>query len=382
MTRIRRNDSKVISGTITNNGEVVATGSYSAEYWYMEDEIGKKPRKTPPTLKGYMPATPHVIRKVRGVPVMITSKDPSELLAASQWPSQGGYPDWSNVPYYEWYRYQRLGYDKGPLLQQLLAATNPGRPQFSVPVFIRELMDIPSLFQLAAKSFYQFVGGAYLNYRFGWVQFVRDVRTLVKVTVAIERRIREFQSLVKMGGLRRRVVLESTSYDVNRVDMINGSWSHVIYADFIQHATIRKVGHVRWVCSRDFAADLEQLGAFNRAAREVFDLEMIDAETLWQMLPWSWLADYFLNIGSFLGAKESSQDFKPYDACITWEADLKLRVLPRQDLRHSCSPGWFVEHKTSRSQALTLSDFPSARLDFISQSQVEVLLALFLRFKG
>lgn len=207
--------------------------------------------------------------------------------------------------------------ENNSLALELLAKTNPFRYEYSIPVAIKELVDVASLFKFAAGSFAGMVGGGYLNYKFGWTQFERDMRTLRTITVAIERRIKEFDSLSKSGGLRRKVHLLNKSkafFEANR--LVQSSWGVSVTVDVTGGWSCKTHGTVRWRVKDGFTLNLTKLEAFNAAVSQVFDLGELDAQTVWNMIPFSWLVDYFIDLDSVFGANQGQMFIEPYDISI------------------------------------------------------------------
>jgi hypothetical protein len=64
---------------------------------------------------------------------------------------------------------------------------------------------------------------------------------------------------------------------------------------------------------------IEPIAQFNLAVKQVLDLDSWDMSTLWEMIPFSWLIDYFVNIQDRLLAIESTEHFLPKHICIMQE---------------------------------------------------------------
>jgi len=72
----------------------------------------------------------------------------------------------------------------------------------------------------------------------------------------------------------------------------------------------------------------EALTSFNNALAQVLDLEAPDPETVWELMPFSWLVDYFHDFGSFLAAHAGKGYATPKDICIMRETETILRCAP------------------------------------------------------
>jgi len=215
--------------------------------------------------------------------------------------------------------WQSIEGDDGELVAKLLADTNPFRYTVSVPVMIAELLEAGSLLKLASNNFFSLVGSAHLNQVFGWEPMIQDLKALSKITTEIENRIKEFNALVSKGGSRRRVHLWN-----QKVSTVTTAWLYSSYqgawADTVDTTYESRVwGSVRWVPNRTSPIDLAKLTAFNEAMRIVLDLRIPDASTIWEAIPFSWLVDYFLNVGDSLQAIEDTDKVLPRDICIMRE---------------------------------------------------------------
>lgn len=371
-----------LHGYVLSDGVPVSPSNYTDEQFILFDYIGKKVRKEPLSLKGLLPPSDCDILKTKSIPIHANRKEGTigfQNFACQYGGRTGSHGLLGNRG--------SLGRarENERLTLILLERTNPFRPEFSVPVYIKELVEIGSMFSLAAKTFAGYVGGQYLNYKFGWEQFVRDVRTLSNITKTLERRVREFESLSKHGGLRRGNIHLDSRYMQNTLTnhLMNSTWGLTVRATSNLSASMKVTGSVRWIPTRDFAKDLRTLSHINLAFKKVFDLEAIDAETLWNMIPFTWLADYFINIGAYLKANAGMVQVTPKDICI-------LRRIESSEYcyRSSEHPGMSVgniavfNYKLYARDVMPGLSFPTVRTEMLSASQWKIVLALFLRLKG
>lgn len=380
--RARSYTSATVPGFVRDGaGNITATVAPYETMKTINDYWQKQARKTPPQLKGFLPASNLVIKDYR-----------ETRLRANRYPGANTldqFPSLVNLANGSIGSLVASGSNRTnenvQLTLKLFERTNPFRSEFSVPVFIRELTDLGSLFKLAASSFAGFVGGAYLNYKFGWVQFVQDVRDLHGIVKVLISRIKELNSLKKRGGLRRKVSLgrrRATATD--SFVLLNSTYGWRPHADLTYEAQIEFSGSVRWVANRDFSADLDKLNVVHLAFQKVFDLEELDSATVWELIPWTWLADYFTNLGSYLRAGVGSVLFNPYDVCIMREYQCHTRAVVT-DIGNATNvygqpSGWYAYR--SRDVVTSLPSFPTIRFDIFNLSHWKIILALFLRLKG
>lgn len=268
---------------------------------------------------------------------------------------------------------------------QLIAATHPFRSEFSVPIAIKEMVDLSTLFKISTESFAQYVGSSYLAYRFGWTSFVRDVKTLHGITTALERRIRELNSLSKKGGLRRRVELDKWTQRGETHDVvIHSAYSTIIRATRRYHRSIRTWGSIRWKFHDHVVIPTSDLEKFNLATKAIFDLGELDGPTAWGIIPWSWLIDYFVNLGDVLQSNYMMAFLEPYDLCImrdyrhrTWHSITSIPSSTR-----ASGYGFYERRIRCRDLPLIPIGWEAFKFELITESQTKVLLALLLSLSG
>lgn len=268
--------------------------------------------------------------------------------------------------------------------QQLLEKTNPFRHEFSIPVFAVELLELPAMFKLALGSFAGYVGGSYLNYRFGWLQFVDDIKTLASITKALESRLKEFESLRLRGGLRRTVKLDHLEANSLQTDVpLSSVYGVSVYGD-CQNVQILDVwGSVRWYPTEEYSRSLSKLSNFNLAVNALFDLDVLDPETMWQASPFTWLVDYFEDIGGFLAANAGRAYVEPREICIMRRHVSKdqYQVTWITSTASSNGPGYHIRETKARD-VCQRGNFPALPLSILTESHWKAVLALFLVLSG
>jgi len=210
-------------------------------------------------------------------------------------------------------------------IAKLLAESNPFRFTVSVPVMILELTEAASLLEIATKGVLAEIAGGFLNWKFGWLATMQDIKTLSTITTAIENRVKEFNALISSGGSRRRVFISKRKVSVSQENETffssgYGSWggdSQVSYSSKVW-------GSCTWRPQRDKLVEVEALATFNQAVRSVLDLEFPDPSTVWQAIPFSWLIDYFTNIGTELAAVEHNDLVIADNICIMRERHIDV----------------------------------------------------------
>lgn len=258
----------------------------------------------------------------------------------------------SGVPYQPW---EAMAEDLAALFPNAYRRTRPGNPQASLGQFIIELPDWPrlpgrSLFRLgvpvsqipatlrarvaeflgrpykggpnevalrggsneALAKFRPFgsrrnaLSNEYLNYEYGWRLVVQDLRTLYVLQKSLYQRLME---IVSHNGrnIRRRVNYPTvtTNAEVFETDVPYNYWDvggapngHIWrpsrttlrYEATTTTRTWGSFGYHYWI--PDVSSPVWQ----SKALSVLFGVAPTP-QLLWDILPWSWLADWFTNIG-------------------------------------------------------------------------------------
>jgi len=374
--RIRSFDRLVAGGTQVDEDGNIIKGPQPLKLFEstMIDWHKKHVRKD-----GLLPPSPLYLFQVERTPMTVT-RSPSVL----PWTYHG----WSvhheytpNTPF----KTTGLAHINENLLytNRLLSKTFPFRSEFSVPVAIKELLDVSTLFQFAAQGFASYIGSQYLKYRFGLLPFVSDIRTLAQITKKLESRIKEYNTLAKTGKLRRKHVKldvltdEQTSYDVT----LHTEGAMFIDGTRTSRYTMEVYGSVTWKPKEGTELKLSGLGAFNKAVESLFDLGELDAETVWKLLPWSWLVDYFVDFSSYLESLEWNKLVYPLDITITrvHRTHAKEEATQYNSEVTILNPGNF-HVKLIERDVVNPTEVPTGTFQFLDFQDWKILAALATKF--
>lgn len=208
----------------------------------------------------------------------------------------------------------------------------PAKPTADLGVFVGEIHDVPRMLQTTAKGFHNLwrsMGGSrtdfgpkrvadhWLNTQFGWLPFLSDMRKFVKAYTDSEtiynRLRRDNGQWVKRGGTI-----------VDRVeDLANPTSSETVTA----HAppmvscfyldTQKQGAYVGTSTKQErawFEARFRYYMPMLESVNGMEDLRFklwnwganISPSLLWELTPWSWLIDYFSNVGDVLSNMDSA----------------------------------------------------------------------------
>ncbi len=183
-----------------------------------------------------------------------------------------------------------------------MARTLPTAPEMSLSTSIVELREgLPRMVgaQLAQRRRPASVGGEYLNYHFGWLPIVNDVQDIIRLTKDYEKIVAQFR---RDNGrvVRRRITLveeeETQTQSIGR-SVLSQSY---LQTDNLQRVTTRRTkvwGSYAYKLAYPLELDnaLASIHEFNR----VFGV-IPTAELVWDMIPFSFVVDWFANVGDVL----------------------------------------------------------------------------------
>lgn len=186
------------------------------------------------------------------------------------------------------------------------ARTNPSRPYVDVPAAALDMRGGIQRIKNAGDDIISIIrqtGGQYLGYQFMIRPVVSD---LVRAGVAYHqvcRRRDEINRLYEGTGIRRTVSNGSfsTSGSYNTAVQSAG----LLIQKNIRWSTIVECRtHIRWKPTSRSGLPPSPTQIDIWARRAVYGLT-VDLSTLWEITPWSWLADWFGNVSEFLRAQRN-----------------------------------------------------------------------------
>lgn len=142
------------------------------------------------------------------------------------------------------------------------------------------------------KHWMKTIGGLWLEHSFGWLPLINDCKDAVKAYHALTS---PKPHTYKLGGGARKEYDRTSELDeyfqAGRTLWINGytHWT-TEYAKFIEFHIVRYKGAMRATIE---APKWDNMRLFGFQPEEFIP-------TAWELLPWSFLADYFTNIGDLL----------------------------------------------------------------------------------
>lgn len=250
--------------------------------------------------------------------------------------------------------------DDGYLKTATLAKTNPNIATMSIPNSLYELRELPGLVKQYAQEAFDIVcknislkNLAHLNLMasFGVAPMLSDYDTLMDFQKNVEKRLHNMQSIRRYGGVTKTKRLGQYTDAFIDPAFFNDGPVFIPYS-ITQKTQVSCKGSTRWVLREDaINSDLysdhsgerdslsehlsnmigltgqqvtpDQLNAF----RSAYGLYSYGINDLWNILPFSWLTDYFSNVGDVVDANANQLGLDPYKACLIKESTV-LRQHP------------------------------------------------------
>lgn len=252
----------------------------------------------------------------------------------------------------------------------------PGKPVASISQFIGELRDLPkNPFRLAAAAVREArasrhglgssrsigimkraVGEQYLNYSFGWRPFLADLEKIVdfddNFNAAMRQLRRDHGRTIRRGG----TIASDTTSTTPSITMSNAqsfmdyAWSSApgpgvsLGTKTVTESTTRRfwfsAGFVYSLPREDDPDSLGRLRTYLKGGG-------ISPSVVWELTPWSWLADYYTNIGAVIENWEASRELHlAARYCYVMCSEKYTKQIVTQTARTS-SNGW--SHNASAS---------------------------------
>lgn len=187
------------------------------------------------------------------------------------------------------------------------ARFKPAKPDVSLSVFIAELRDIPGLMMKKLDKFKN-LGSNYLGYQFGWKPFLSDIRSWYESCVQLDRRIAQLQRdngrWIRRGG----TLFEDTDITQGRAATGRCSPMTATYPEGYEWSIeeSKKVwfsGAFRYYIPGLMSKKWGRL----KSIKKLWDLEL-GPEQIYQLIPFSWLLDWFTNVGDVIGNYTSQME--------------------------------------------------------------------------
>jgi len=272
---------------------------------------------------------------------------------------------------------------------KLLAGTSPSRPVVALPEFIAELKDLPRMVKQAGDAIRWYrnansdkgapaptdkdLANANLAYQFGWAPLISDVWKLLTFADAFQKKAAEMEKLYSKGGLRRTIRLGENTWEIKGTNVHLHSAGVNIYGNLLGSSTGTLWGSVRW-------SPIAPPPGGKPSDRDVYAAALglgPSLSMLWELVPWSWLIDYFTNIGDYLMMHRNTVPATPTRICIMRKWEWKYTVTEVPSTAYSWAGASYEGSHKMRTPKPALV-YPAIGLPFLGARQLSILGSLLI----
>jgi hypothetical protein len=151
----------------------------------------------------------------------------------------------------------------------------------------------------------QHLAKMHLMTQFGIVPLLSDVETLMQFQKLVDDRVGEIERL-RTRGLRRTVALwEGTTSGTVNGQLVQSQGASGLSVNLAKLTKVEISGHVRWYANSNW---LKSDAAVRNVVKRTIAGYRMDPAAVYELLPWSWLIDYFFNLGTLVKATRNNFD--------------------------------------------------------------------------
>lgn len=241
---------------------------------------------------------------------------------------------------------------------EIISKTNPSAPAVSLPTFAAELKEIPSLIQSwggkhiaktrkslsryataslkkhlpallreelqrgtsmrrAANSLARKSAEGYLVWRWVIKPTISELSTMLQFMELVDERVKTLEGLRTHGSINARCSLRTSSVETIPPTIVNlQSAGALIQAEKSQTATSKEWGSVKWTVQKSTRLPGDSVQLRKQAQRLVLGITAFEGlATAWELMPWSWLIDWFFSVGTFVKAANNTVGLTFGDIC-------------------------------------------------------------------
>ena len=270
----------------------------------------------------------------------------------------------------------------------LIARTNPSRPMLTPFTLMQDIYEIPrqlrdvgKLLKKSRKSMNaKDLANANLATQFGWIPLINDALTLMHLGKYINQRLNELSRLYSANGLKRRIHLGNWAGDRTNTATVMSAYLICVATDR-NFTKAERWGTVRWKPVYD---DLPSSGPSHAATLDEAINVLLGLtpeglrQGLWDVIPWTWIVDWFSNVGDHVVQHSNSIPAVPSEACIMTRTVTKSQITTTQSDSNikSSGPGSMTYTTLERYVG---SGTINAHLPYLSVRRLSVLGSLFIQ---
>lgn len=300
---------------------------------------------------------------------------------------------WNEKVHKPWLHYSNTPLSDAALATLAMANMNPNRPKVDLPVSLAELRELPELIRdagyhaLGRPNLVHATGKkaakSILMASFGVAPIISDLLTLLNFANEVDKREKYLRELASSNGRRFRRKLRTESWTASESAVAFGSWVDI----YVTPSTFKlnvEANRTYWFTARariinpPSDREIHSL-AFNSILGTQADLSTLTA-SLWELLPWSWLVDWFTTTGNIIAALRNGITWRYQDLCVMHRTDYKTKgSFPTKSAHLTVSPASPEGKASVLHRALpSVSIYPEFRTPYLTPVQWSILSSLLI----
>lgn len=266
---------------------------------------------------------------------------------------------------------------------QVLAVSNPSKPVVDLPLFFAEMKDFPGMAESIARVFMRRqhmltdLSETWLNTNFGFMPLLNDLKAMTQFQEEMDNRIKKLYAMNNGKGLHSKVKGPTEVVHTVLGNQILDTSDGTTRCRVDRLTSVTQWGTTRWRPDPNKPLPSSHSEMVQLARKAALGLTP-SASTAWNLIPWSWMADWFSNVGQFLNAHRNTVPAVHSPVCVmrhsktTWSGK---RHLP--DNYPELKGGDFTAIREDKVRAVMPFVLPTANLgELISPRQVSILSSL------
>jgi hypothetical protein len=273
----------------------------------------------------------------------------------------------------------------GQMAIDTIERSNPSRADADLMTDLAELKDIPDLLRqswdiarsavakaIPWKVYTGLTRAAQLNimYQFGIAPLIDDTRKVLEFTERVDARVKELNKLsYRKRGLRRTIDLVNDSVQQHFNATLNSQGAY-LFGPVTKSTKYKVTGHIRWhpypiLLRRDH-------NIYDDAVQAVYG-NTVDFNTVYNLIPWSWLVDYFFNLGDFISAGRNTVEayHEPVRLTITRLTETIVPPIVGSEVTMTA-----IKNFTKEVYRRTAEPQIEARMQFLTKKQTSIIGSL------
>lgn len=219
-----------------------------------------------------------------------------------------------------------LGGQAASYTNRILSQSGPLTPSLYLPLSVFEMREIPKMLKDAGDLYQRLrpngnwhraqqsalrQGAANnLAYKFGWEPLIKDIWKTIGFAEYVRKRQKILRGAHSSRGIRRKVTLNEDVASASGNLLIQTDLGLYVNAPYSDSLRVKQWGTAKWVV-RDPSLYGKDPG-FTEAFKITLGLNPSYIPVMaWKALPWSWMADWFLDMSNALQATHNRVVYKP-----------------------------------------------------------------------